>query len=177
MNQSLPDTFLSDIPQGLHILSWKQNANLSIQFSFCYLHTRSSATAPQIFPDYLTLMPNAVSSFLLGWKHLHGRCYLTKPGKNHNFNRYHFILNKRTMIILPRFMFVLDLCHLLLLCQNENSVRQSSKESSPNKIVCWLQFGLEYGSYTRVFVLLFRPSLLLLHSGTQFHVPMNEKLY
>ena len=173
MNQSLPDTFLSDIPQGLHILSWKQNANLSIQFSFCYLHTLSSATALQIFPDYLTLMPNAVSSFLLGWKHLHGRCYLTKPGKNHNFNRYHFILNKRT--ILPGFIFVLALCHLLLLCQNENSVRQSSKESSPNKIVCWLQFGLEYGSYTRVFVLFFRPSLLLLHSGTQFHVPMNEK--
>ena len=175
MNQSSPDSSVSGIRQGLHILSWKQNANLSIQFSFCYLHTLSSATAPQIFPDYLTLMPNAVSSFLLGWKHLHGRCYLTKPGKNHNFNRYHFILNKRR--ILPGFMFVLALCHLLLLCQNENSVRQSSKESSPNKIVCWLQFGLEYGSYTRVFVLFFRPSLLLLHSGTQFHVPMNEKYH
>ena len=173
MNQSLPDSSVSSILQALHILSWKQNANLSIQFSFCYLHRLSSATAPQIFPDYLTLMPNAVSSFLLGWKHLHGRCYLTKPGKNHNFNRYHFILNK----ILPGFMFVLALCHLLLLCQNENSVRQSSKESSPNKIVCWLQFGLEYGSYTRVFVLFFRPSLLLLHSGTQFHVPMNEKYH
>ena len=175
MNRSLPDNFLSGIPQGSHILSWKQNANLSIQFSFCYLHKPSSATAPQIFPDYLTLMPNAVSSFLRGWKHLHGRCYLTKPGKNHNFNRYHFILNNRTMI--PGFMFVLALCHLLLLCQNENSVRQSSKESSPNKIVCWLQFGLEYGSYIRLFVLFFRPSLLLLHSGTQFHVPMNEKYH
>ena len=97
MNQSLPDTFLSGIPQGLHILSWKQNANLSIQFSFCYLHKLSSATAPQIFPDYLTLMPNAVSSFLRGWKHLHGRCYLTKPGKNHNVNGIKFILNKRTI--------------------------------------------------------------------------------
>ena len=172
MNQSLPDSSVSDIRQASHILSWKQNANLSIQFSFCYLHTLSSATAPQIFPDYLTLMPNAVSSFLLGWKHLHGRCYLTKPGKIHNFNRYHFILNK-----IPGFMFVLALCHLLLLCQNENSVRQSSKESSPNKIVCWLQFGLEYGSYTRVFVLFFRPSLLLLHSGTQFHAPMNKEYY
>ena len=95
MNQSLPDTSLSGIPQGSHILSWKQNANLSIQFSFCYLHKLSSATAPQIFPDYLTLMPNAVSSFLRGWKHLHGRCYLTKPGKNHNVNGIKFILNKR----------------------------------------------------------------------------------
>ena len=97
MNQSLPDTSVSGIPQGLHILSWKQNANLSIQFSFCYLHKPSSATAPQIFPDYLTLMPNAVSSFLRGWKHLHGRCYLTKPGKNHNVNGIKFILNKRTI--------------------------------------------------------------------------------
>ena len=95
MNQSLPDTSLSGNPQGSHILSWKQNANLSIQFSFCYLHRLSSATAPQIFPDYLTLMPNAVSSFLRGWKHLHGRCYLTKPGKNHNVNGIKFILNKR----------------------------------------------------------------------------------
>ena len=95
MNQSSPDTFLWGIPQGSHILSWKQNANLSIQFSFCYLHKLSSATALQIFPDYLTLMPNAVSSFLLGWKHLHGRCYLTKPGKNHNVNGIMFILNKR----------------------------------------------------------------------------------